>query len=65
VSFERLPRRWERQFVDLLGLAMPLGPDEAQRSFGDSLEVERLAEVTHESKPLPGMSGYLMTRNQI
>jgi SAM-dependent methyltransferase len=64
VSFERPARRWERQFVDRVGLAMPLEPGEVERTFADFFDIERFAEVTHDSKPLPGMSGYLMTRNQ-
>ena len=42
---------------------MPLGLGEAERRFGKFFEIERFAEVKHDSKPLPGMSGYLMTRN--
>jgi SAM-dependent methyltransferase len=64
VSFERSPRWWEPRLIDLVGWAMPLGPGEAKRNFGDFFEIERFAEVKHDSKPLPGMSGYLMTRNQ-
>jgi SAM-dependent methyltransferase len=64
VSFERLPRWWEPWFTNLVGLAMPLEPGEVKHRFGEYFDIERLAEVTHDSKPLPGMSGYLMTRNQ-
>ena len=64
VSFERSPRGWEHQFVDRVGLAMPLEPCEAERRFRRFFEIDRFVEVTHDSKPLPGMSGYLMTRNQ-
>jgi SAM-dependent methyltransferase len=65
VSFERLLRWWEPRVSDLMGWAMPLSPGEAQHRFGDFFEIERYVEVTHESKPLSGMSGYLMTRYQI
>jgi SAM-dependent methyltransferase len=63
VSFERSPRWWEPRIIDLAGWALPLGPGEAERRFGEFFEIERFAEVTHDSKPIPGMSGYLMTRN--
>jgi ubiquinone/menaquinone biosynthesis C-methylase UbiE len=63
VNFERPSRRWERQFVDRVGWAMPLEPGEIERRFGEFFEIERLTEVRHDSKPLPGMAGYMMTRN--
>jgi SAM-dependent methyltransferase len=63
VSFERPPRRWERQFVNRIEWAMPLEPGDAERRFGEFFEIERFAEVSHDSKPIPGMSGYLMMRN--
>jgi hypothetical protein len=44
---------------------MPIEPGEAERCFGKFFEIERFAEVSHDSKPLPGMSNYLMARNQI
>jgi hypothetical protein len=62
VGFERPPRRWERQFVDRVGWAMPIEPGEAERRFGKFFEIERFAEIKHDSKPLPGMAGYLMIR---
>ena len=64
VSFERPSRWWEPRLSNLGGWAMPLGSGEAERRFGEYFEIERFAEVTHDSKPLPSMSGYLMTRNQ-
>lgn len=64
VSFERPFRWWEPRLNDLLGWSMPLEPGEVERRFGEFFEIERLAEVTHDSKPLPAMSGYLLTRNQ-
>jgi hypothetical protein len=42
---------------------MPLEPGDAERRFDKFFEIERYAEVSHDSKPIPGMSGYLMTRN--
>jgi hypothetical protein len=62
VSFERPPHWWEPRLSDLVGWTMPLRPGEADWRFGNFFEIERLAEVTHDSKPLPQMSGYLMTR---
>jgi SAM-dependent methyltransferase len=64
ISFERLPRWWEPRLPNLVGWAMPLEPGEAERCFGEFFEIERFAEVKHDSKSIPGMSGYLMTRNQ-
>lgn len=64
VSFERSPRWWEPRLIDRLGWSMPLEPGEVERRFGDFFDIERLDEVTHDSKPLPRMSGYLLTRNQ-
>ncbi len=39
-------------------------PGEVEHRFGDHFEIDRFVEVTHDSKPISGMSGYLMTRNQ-
>ena len=64
VSFERLPRWWERQLSHLVGVMPILEPGEVERRFGEFFEIERFAEVKHDSKPIPGMSGYLMTRNK-
>ena len=65
VSFERPSRWWEPRLSNLGGWAMPLGSGEAERRFGEYFEIERFAEVTHDSRPLPSMSGYLMTRKQV
>jgi hypothetical protein len=63
VSFERPPRWWERKLFDQGGLAA-LEPGEAESRFGEFFEIERFAKVTYDSKPLPDMSGYLMTRKE-
>ncbi len=62
VCFEWAPRWWERLFINGVGVVMR--PGEAERRFGEFFEIERFAEVKKDSKPLPGMAGYLMERNQ-
>jgi SAM-dependent methyltransferase len=62
VSFERSLRWWEPRLMNLLGLATPLEPGEAEQRFGNQFKLEQFAEVTHDSEPLPAMSGYLLTR---
>ena len=46
------------------GGAMAMKPGEAERRFGEYFEIERVAEIKTDSRLIPAMAAYLMTRNQ-